>query len=429
MPVILIVDDAVENVLLLKNLLQDFGNVVFARNGVGALEQALQHRPDLVLLDVMMPELDGYETCRRLKAQAETRDIPVIFITGADGESDEEKGLALGAIDYITKPFSPGIVRARVQNHLALVRANAELREANDALRKFKAAVDCSSTAILITDRDARIEYANAAFSEVTGYQASEMLGEVPELLRSGAADEDGPDLWQTIMSGEQWRGELCRGRKDGTLLWQDVAIAPVYGDEGAITHIVALHSDITQRKQMEEELRRQAVTDALTGVANRRRLMEAGTKEVQRCRRSGESLAVVLIDIDHFKRVNDTLGHSAGDAVIQAVARMCNEVVRAIDTVGRLGGEEFAIVLPVTDLAGAFALAERLRVNIEAAPLQWERTPIALTVSMGVAQCTAQTGDFAALLSFADEALYEAKRAGRNRVMVADADGVPVGD
>src|SRR5205814_2870633 len=125
---------------------------------------------------------------------------------GADAASDEEKGLALGAIDYITKPFSPAIVRARVQNHLALVRANTELRAANDALRKFKAAVDCSSAAIIITDRDARIEYVNSAFSEVTGFSASEMLGQVPELLRSETnAGEGEPDLWHTIVEGTHW--------------------------------------------------------------------------------------------------------------------------------------------------------------------------------------------------------------------------------
>ncbi|PWF48512.1 response regulator, partial [Massilia glaciei] len=121
LPVILIVDDVLENVRLLKNLLDDFGQIVFARDGLMALAQAERHKPDIVLLDVMMPGMDGYETCRRLKSQAATREIPVLFVTGADGESDEAKGLAAGAIDYITKPFAPAIVRARVQNHLALV--------------------------------------------------------------------------------------------------------------------------------------------------------------------------------------------------------------------------------------------------------------------------------------------------------------------
>ncbi len=119
MAVILIVDDAVENIRILKALLQDLGQIVFSRDGADALRQAAHHRPDIVLLDVIMPDMDGYETCRRLKAQPGTSAIPVIFVTGAENESDRAQGLAAGAVDYITKPFVPEIVRARVQAHLS----------------------------------------------------------------------------------------------------------------------------------------------------------------------------------------------------------------------------------------------------------------------------------------------------------------------
>lgn len=306
MPVILIVDDVTENVRLLKNLLQDFGQIVFARDGLEALLQAQRHRPDIVLLDVMMPGLDGYETCRRLKADTQTQDIPVIFITGADAESDEAQGLAVGAIDYITKPFAPAIVRARVQNHLALVRANTELRKANDTLRK------------------------------------------------------------------------------------------------------------------LEQELRLLATTDALTGIANRRRLIEVGTQELQRAQRSEQAVCVLMLDIDHFKRINDSFGHPAGDAVIQALAGICSESVRSIDLVGRLGGEEFGVLLPMTDSAGALELAERLRARVEAHRIEWDGATIRFSVSIGVAQRCAQAGDFASLIGLADQALYQAKNDGRNRVVLS---------
>lgn len=414
MPVILIVDDVVANVRLLKNLLQDVGQVVFAQDGMEALAQAERHRPDIVLLDVMMPGLDGYETCRRLKALPETNDIPVIFITGADAESDEEKGLAAGAIDYITKPFAPAIVRARVQNHLALVRVRAELR-------KFKAAVDCSSAAIIIADREARIEYVNTAFVQGSGFSAADVLGQTPQMLKRGeTSDEIPPALAQAIQDGTPWRGELRNRRKDGTLAWEDVAVAPVYDSSGAVAHFVAINSDITQRKEMESELRRLAVTDPLTGVANRRRLMEVGVLEMLRARRSGQGLCVMMLDIDHFKRINDTFGHPAGDAVIQAMSRVCTETVRTVDTVGRMGGEEFAVVLPETECAGALELADRLRERLEQfAVLRTEGEPIHFTVSIGVAQCVAETPDFAALLGLADQGLYRAKHGGRNRVAV----------
>ena len=419
MSTILIVDDVAENVRLLKNVLGDFGQILFAKDGVTALAQAEKHRPDIILLDVVMPGINGYETCRRLKAHPATSDIPVLFITGATGEQDEAMGLAQGAIDYITKPFSPEIVRARVRNHLAFVRAHAELRQANEAMRKFKTAVESSSAAIMMTDRDARIEYVNEAFVEINGYTAAEVLGKKTSILRSGLTAEDTyRELWQTILGGVPWRGELCNRRKDGMHAWQDVAIAPVHDEQGMTTHFVAVCSDITERKRMEEDLRRMAITDELTGIANRRCLIQVGEQELQRIRRSSEPLCVIMIDIDNFKHINDTYGHPAGDAVIQAAARVCAESVREIDTVGRMGGEEFAIILPLTDQAGATELAERLRGRISETVVPWGADgEIRFTVSMGVAEFKPHVFDFASLLGMADQGLYRAKNLGRNRV------------
>lgn len=298
-PTILIVDDNLDNLHLLEALVQDLGHVISATDGESALVLAGSHHPDLVLLDVRMPGIDGHETCRRLKAGEATRDTSVIFVTGADGEADEAAGLACGAIDYITKPFAPALVRARVQNHLALMRAVEDLRIAN-------------------------------------------------------------------------------------------------------------------------ESLERMAITDSLTGLVNRRRLIEVGTQELQRAQRSPNAaglLCALMIDIDHFKDVNDRHGHPAGDALIQAIARTCAEEVRAIDTVGRLGGEEFAVVAPMTDCKGAVELAERLRERVQALSVPWEGHELRVTISVGVAQGTAKTRGFDALLSAADQALYRAKNAGRNRV------------
>ena len=202
MQLILIVDDSIENVILLKNLLQDLARIAFAHDGVSALELAAHHRPDLILLDVMMPRLDGYQTCARLKADPATRGMPVIFITGADADSDEQRGLNAGAIDYITKPFVPAIVRARVKNHLALVAANEALRSANDALRKFKAAVDCSSAAVVIANADARIEYVNAAYATDSGATPEALIGQTPYLLADGAQAGGGALARRIVRAG-----------------------------------------------------------------------------------------------------------------------------------------------------------------------------------------------------------------------------------
>jgi diguanylate cyclase (GGDEF)-like protein/PAS domain S-box-containing protein len=423
LPTILVADDVVENVRLLKNLLQDLGNVVFARDGAEALAQTQRHKPDIVLLDVAMPEIDGYEVCRRLKADPETQSIPVIFITAADAEHDEAKGLALGAIDYIAKPFAPAVVRARVQNQLALVKANAELRAANDALRKYKAAVDCSSAGIVITDREALVEYVNEAFTGMSGYPPGEVLGQTPALLKAfdppGEAYEA---LVAAIQSGKHWRGELQTRRKDGSLSWEDIAVAPIADAAGNVTHFVAIKSDINRRKDMEEKLRELAVTDPLTGVANRRRFMELGEQEYHRVRRTREPLCLLMIDIDHFKRINDTRGHPAGDAVIRALAAIAKQTVRSIDTVARLGGEEFGVLLPLTDILGATELADRLREAVADTAVPWENDPIHFTASLGVAQVSPATRNFDALMADADAALYRAKHGGRNRVAVHEA-------
>ncbi|MES2257157.1 MAG: diguanylate cyclase [Pseudomonadota bacterium] len=419
MAAILIVDDVVENIRLLKSLLADLGQILFARDGAAAIAQAELHRPDLILLDVMMPGIDGHETCRRLKQAAGTRDIPILFVTAASSDGDEAAGLALGAIDYITKPFCPEIVRARVRNQLALVAARNELRQANAAMRKFKAAIESSSAGIMITDAQARIEYVNPAFVELTGYSAQEALGQSAALLKSG----DTPpatyeELWQTVQGGASWRGELRNRRKDGTLLWQDIAIAPVHDPELGTTHFVSVNSDISQRKQMEEELRQLATTDVLTGIANRRRLFEVGERELARARRSDQALTVLMIDIDHFKRINDSFGHPAGDLVIQAAARLCADGLREIDTAGRCGGEEFVMILPGTDLAGALQVGERLRAMAEACAVAAGDDALRFTVSVGAARLEPRHQDFAALLGMADQALYRAKQEGRNRVI-----------
>lgn len=198
--------------------------------------------------------------------------------------------------------------------------------------------------------------------------------------------------------------------------------MAPVTDHTGLITHFVAIAADIDQQKAMEAALQRLAVTDPLTGAANRRRLFEQGESEILRTRRTGEPTAMLMLDIDHFKQINDAHGHPAGDAVIRALATEATKMVRAIDTVGRFGGEEFAILLPLTGTPGAIDIAERLRASVAALAMTWQQEVISFTVSIGVAVATTSTADFDELVTMADTALYRAKNAGRNRVALCAA-------
>jgi diguanylate cyclase (GGDEF)-like protein len=294
---ILIVDDAETNLMILSNLLAEEGDIISATDGVQAIALAESDLPDLILLDVSMPGMDGYEVCRRLKSGIQTRDIPVVFVTGRTEDNDQEKGLLLGAIDYILKPYSPLIVLARIRNHLALQKAHRDLKIAN-------------------------------------------------------------------------------------------------------------------------AELTRLATTDFLTGVWNRRRFMELGEAEVARVRRSGRCFGAVMMDVDHFKAVNDTYGHDAGDNVLRALAEACVDRLRNVDIVGRMGGEEFALILPETDPKGAKMTVERLREYLGELTIPVDSGTLNVTVSAGVTTVQGPKDSIESALKRADAALYEAKDSGRNRTV-----------
>ncbi|MSO97933.1 MAG: sensor domain-containing diguanylate cyclase [Rhodospirillaceae bacterium] len=177
---------------------------------------------------------------------------------------------------------------------------------------------------------------------------------------------------------------------------------------------------DITERKRLEGDLRAQASTDPLTGVSNRRSLESAARREVERARRYAKPFATIAIDIDHFKRVNDTYGHDIGDIVLKGMTQTCLEGLRVTDVLARMGGEEFAVLLPETDITAATLLAERLRIAVEAKPIVTVKGSISITISLGVAAFAPNEPTIEAAMKRADESLYEAKRSGRNRVIVA---------
>ncbi|WP_045221949.1 hybrid sensor histidine kinase/response regulator [Desulfonatronum thioautotrophicum] len=247
-PRVLLVDDNSDNLNLLMNLLKDRYVIRAARDGVRALALAESSpRPDIILLDVMMPDMDGYEVCRRLKANPVTRSIPVIFITARTAVSDEHYGLKLGAVDYIGKPFHPEIVLARLQNHLDLQRVRKDQQKLFQAVRN-------SSASIVITDVDGTIEYVNPAFTRTTGYEPHEALGQNPRVLKSDRHDDEFyAGMWRTIAAGQVWRGEILNRKKNGELYWESASISPVKDDDGRVVSYVAVKEDISDRKDHEQ--------------------------------------------------------------------------------------------------------------------------------------------------------------------------------
>lgn len=297
--IILIVDDEVSNIEIMNATLEDSYEVCFAMSGEQAIEVARTVLPDLILLDILMPEIDGYEVCRTLKEDPLLADVPIIFTTGLDDHDAEARGLSLGAIDYVTKPIQPVTLRARVRNHIEL--------------------------------------------------------------------------------------------------------------------------------KRLRDQLAELAVTDALTGLCNRRRLEQALDVETSRLSRSGDWLSVIMLDIDFFKLFNDTYGHPAGDRCITMVAAALNRAVRrGSDVTARYGGEEFACVLPGADASAAMTVAKEIHSQVVSLGIPHMGSPVSsyVTVSLGVATARCLPGMPTSLwITHADRQLYRSKSAGRNRIAGCDFD------
>jgi len=315
-------------------------------------------------------------------------------------------------------------------------RAEREVRQLNDELEErvrlrtkkvkmLSKAVEHTPVSVVITDAAGVIEFTNDAFTRSCGYSRDEVTGQTPRILASGKTPKEiVKNLWDTLLAGREWHGEFCNRRKDGTEYIEDTWISPLCDDEGNIEKFVAVKLDITKRRELEKTLERMSRTDALTGLSNRRAFEETLQREVSRARRTERPLSLLMLDVDHFKRYNDTYGHQAGDRALQRVADVLTTAGRrGGDTAGRYGGEEFTVILAETDEDAAVHVAEAIRQGIEALAVPHESSPTAphLTVSIGAATMAPGAAvDAEELIRLADTALYNAKAQGRNGVRTA---------
>ncbi|PWV61150.1 PAS domain S-box-containing protein/diguanylate cyclase (GGDEF)-like protein [Plasticicumulans acidivorans] len=290
-----------------------------------------------------------------------------------------------------------------------------EYKAQEDTLRMMSLAVEQSPASVVITDLGGNIEFVNRKFELVTGYSREEVIGRKPSLLKSGyTRAEQYTDLWQTISAGGEWHGEFHNVRKNGEMYWEYASISAIRGADGRIHHYMAIKEDITERKRLEEKLRFQASFDALTGLPNRVLLLDRLLHELIRARRTRTAVAVMFVDLDHFKEINDGLGHAAGDELLCRMAQRLCDAVRACDTVGRFGGDEFVIVL--SDLqAPEFAefSAQRILRSLMQ-PLDIEGHSVQCGASIGITLAPDDGDDCETLLQNADSAMYLAKSAGR---------------
>jgi diguanylate cyclase (GGDEF)-like protein/PAS domain S-box-containing protein len=303
-----------------------------------------------------------------------------------------------------------------------------ELKRVEQDLRKLSQAVEQSPASVVITTAEGKIEYVNPKFVEVTGYTEKEVTGRDPEFLKSGQMRPDiYENLWTTVSAGREWRGELHNKKKNGELYWDYSAISPIKAADGTVTHFLAVNEDITLRKEYEERLLHQANFDDLTGLPNRVLALDRLSQALARAEREHWNVALVFIDLDNFKNVNDTLGHSAGDELLMEAARRLQSSVRKtdtvsrigdddrFDTVARIGGDEFLIILPDLGAPVYGEVVARKILDACSKPFTLNGHDVFVTASVGLTVYPADGEDPQALMQNADAAMYRAKEIGRN--------------
>ncbi len=449
---VLVVDDVPANVKLLEaRLSAEYFDVVTAMNGREALNICERAECDLVLLDVMMPDMDGFQVCRQLKTNPVTHHIPVVMVTALDQPSDRVRGLEAGADDFLTKPIPELALIARVRSLSRLKMVTDELRMRAVTSRDIgiesperEAVADTGrgGRVLIVDDRPASYERVALTLTVEHSVEVesnpSEALFRAADgnfdlvIVSLGLENFDALRLCSQLRSLERTRTvpilaitepdnntRMLRGLEIGV---NDYLMRPIDKNE-----LLARVRTQVRKRRYTERLRdnvqlsiEMAITDALTGLFNRRYMENHLATLIEQAGVRGKPLAVLELDIDYFKSINDTHGHDAGDDVLRDFALRIKRSIRGIDLACRSGGEEFVIVMPETDLAVAAIVAERLRRRIAAEPFaisQGQRS-IPVTLSIGIAALRGPDDTAASLIKRADQALYRAKRDGRNRVV-----------
>ena len=452
---VLVVDDIQANIRLLQARLEsEYFDVVTASSGPEALEICLRERVDVVLLDVMMPGMDGFEVCRRLKSSAQTLHIPVVMVTALDQVSDKIQGLDSGADDFLTKPVDDIALVTRVKSLARLKMLNDEMLMRVSTSRQMglsdeetlsRILGDNPGRVLVVDDHprsSARVMSAltkvHDAYVEADPQAALMHLAEQPFDLVVTALrleNSDGLRFCSQVRSLDRTRhlpilimvdagdeARLLRGLDMGI---NDYLMRPVDRHE-----LLARVRTQIRRKRFSDYLRNQiresvelSITDPLTGLHNRRYMERHLKTLISDAQRSGRSLSVLIADIDHFKSVNDTYGHDAGDLVLKEFSDRFRRYTRGVDLACRLGGEEFLIIMPDTDRSLAWQVGERVRESVASQAFRiGQGQEIWVTASVGLATWDGADDSSEALFKRADNALYAAKRGGRNQVVSAAA-------
>ena len=416
-PLVLIVDDEPLNLRVSAECLANHYTIFFARSGQEALDLLPTQPVDVILLDINMPEMDGFQTARKICELYPDHQIPIIYLTADTSEDTISEAFDNGAADYIIKPFKQKELLARVKNRIETERLKKEQRQLILRNRHLVEIIN-RHIAFIKTDPEGIITEISPNFCELIqcntdGYETcvQHYVGQNVNVLKSEYTHKAiYRTLWDTIERGKIYTHDIENRNFNHETHWHRVTIIPDVDEKGIIEGYVAFYQNIDDQIQLEHD----AHTDFLTGIHNRSKFEKLLSDEITRSDRYGVPLSIIMVDIDYFKEVNDLYGHSVGDIVLKEFSDIIKHSIRQNDVFARWGGEEFIVLCPHTDLEGTKALAETLREKIEGCRFTKAGHK---TASFGIAQYEGGI-DERTLFSRVDSALYTAKKEGRNKVV-----------
>ncbi len=425
-PKILVVDDRMENIRSMTRVLQEIDAEVYtALSGIEALGLLLRHDFAVILLDVMMPEMDGFETAELIRGNRNSLHTPIIFVTAADKEETFEfKGYDVGAVDYLFKPIQPHILLGKIRFFLELSRNKSLLEKSLYELERIKdhkeLLLKSTAEGIISVDLSGQISFANPAAKKLLMYNDDNLLGVDYAAIQGvdkAVFPFDHSELYhaalaqRSVQDDQQWFY-----RSDGSCFPVEFTASPICNAKSESTGMVLVFQDISQRRETAEQLAYLAQYDSLTGLANRALFSNLLSQAISRSDRHDHTLALLFLDLDRFKQVNDSLGHDAGDQLLQQVAQRLKSNTRDGDTVSRLGGDEFTVILEevCTDTREAAIVAQKLLTSLNT-PFIIKGHEVLIGTSIGIALYPGSANTMESLLKCADMAMYLAKARGRN--------------
>jgi diguanylate cyclase (GGDEF)-like protein/PAS domain S-box-containing protein len=391
-------------------------------------DQTLMHDADKIRRDKGSPD-SSFQSVSLLEIGRHNWTLVLSSLPGFDQRQNDQKprfiALAGITVSILLALIAWILVHSRyraLQFSQALSHELSERKQAEAGIRLAATVFDTVDTAAMVTDKDTRIIKVNPAFSVITGYSPEEALGQTPGFLSSGAHPvEFYKEMWDSLKATGSWQGEISNRRKNGEFYTEWLSINEVCDNEGRLTHYVALFSDISERKAAEAHMHNLAHYDVLTGLPNRALLSDRLQQSIAAAKRERSHMALMFIDLDRFKPINDTLGHHIGDLMLKEVAKRMLECLRESDSAARIGGDEFVVLLPLIETeSDAVAVAEKIRNTLEQS-FELAGRSLNISSSIGVAVYPGHGGDEKSLLKNADTAMYYAKEAGRNNVMLYD--------